>query len=118
MQLREIPKFDYESLISTTNAELLKRAWRTEKATPEILQFEASLVQRSRNPLADFNEKACSPFVKKYKTIIHPRECRKEMRSTNNNALDTISAAVTTINVVSKTGDKVPDLSELEFEAI
>ncbi|CAL5337148.1 unnamed protein product [Camellia sinensis] len=40
------------------------------------------------------------------------------MRNANNNALDIISAAATTINVVSKTGDKVPDLSELEFEAI
>lgn len=38
---------DYESLISTTDAELLKRAWRNEKAAPEILHFEAALVQRS-----------------------------------------------------------------------
>lgn len=38
---------DYESLISTTDAELLKRSWRNEKAAPEILQFELSLVQRS-----------------------------------------------------------------------
>ncbi|KAF5950871.1 hypothetical protein HYC85_012864 [Camellia sinensis] len=34
---------DYESLISTTDAELLKRSWRNEKAAPEILQFELSL---------------------------------------------------------------------------
>lgn len=27
-------------------------AWRTEKVAPEILHFEASLVQRSPNPLA------------------------------------------------------------------
>ncbi|XAR56980.1 hypothetical protein NMG60_11024969 [Bertholletia excelsa] len=39
---------DYETLISTTDAELLKRAWRTEKAAPEILNFETALVQRSR----------------------------------------------------------------------
>lgn len=42
---------DYESLISTTDAELLKRAWRNEKAAPEILRFEASLVQRSREQI-------------------------------------------------------------------
>lgn len=39
---------DYESLISTTDAELLKRAWRNEKAAPQILKFEAALVRRSR----------------------------------------------------------------------
>ncbi|PWA67878.1 DNA replication complex GINS protein SLD5 [Artemisia annua] len=39
---------DYESLISTTDADLLKRSWRNEKVAPEILQFEGSLVQRSR----------------------------------------------------------------------
>uniref|UniRef100_A0A5B7AIF6 DNA replication complex GINS protein SLD5 n=2 Tax=Davidia involucrata TaxID=16924 RepID=A0A5B7AIF6_DAVIN len=42
---------DYESLIATTDAELLKRAWRNEKAAPEILQFEASLVRRSREQI-------------------------------------------------------------------
>lgn len=42
---------DYESLISTTDAELLKRAWRNEKAAPEILKFEAALVQRSRQQI-------------------------------------------------------------------
>ena len=42
---------DYESLISTTDAELLKQAWRNEKAAPEILRFEASLVQRSREQI-------------------------------------------------------------------
>ncbi|XP_059310936.1 DNA replication complex GINS protein SLD5-like [Lycium ferocissimum] len=39
---------DYESLLSTTDAELLKRAWRNEKSAPEILQYETALVQRSR----------------------------------------------------------------------
>ncbi|THG00660.1 hypothetical protein TEA_010160 [Camellia sinensis var. sinensis] len=48
LQNQQIPKSDYESLISTTNAELLKQAWQIEKAAPEILQFEASLVQRER----------------------------------------------------------------------
>ncbi|KAI8561856.1 hypothetical protein RHMOL_Rhmol04G0374400 [Rhododendron molle] len=42
---------DHESLSSTNDAELLKRAWRTEKAAPEILQFEAGLVQRSREQI-------------------------------------------------------------------
>ena len=39
---------DYETLISTTDADLLKRSWRNEKAAPEILQFESSLIERSR----------------------------------------------------------------------
>ena len=38
---------DDESLKSTTDADLLKRAWRTEKTAPEILHIEANLVQRS-----------------------------------------------------------------------
>ncbi|GKB16097.1 DNA replication complex GINS protein SLD5 [Tanacetum coccineum] len=38
---------DYESLISTTDADLLKRSWRNEKAAPEILKFEGALVHRS-----------------------------------------------------------------------
>ncbi|CAI9097026.1 OLC1v1033317C1 [Oldenlandia corymbosa var. corymbosa] len=42
---------DYESLISTTDAELLKRAWRNEKAAPQILRYEAALVQRSREQI-------------------------------------------------------------------
>lgn len=42
---------DYESLLSTTDVELLKRAWRNEKAAPEILQHETALVQRSREQI-------------------------------------------------------------------
>ena len=42
---------DDESLKSTTDADLLKRAWRTEKAAPEILKIEADLVQRSREQI-------------------------------------------------------------------
>ncbi|KAI7752740.1 hypothetical protein M8C21_028179 [Ambrosia artemisiifolia] len=42
---------DYETLISTTDADLLKRWWRNEKAAPEILQFQSSLVQRSREQI-------------------------------------------------------------------
>ncbi|GAV71702.1 Sld5 domain-containing protein [Cephalotus follicularis] len=37
---------DYETLISTTDVELLKKAWRNEKGAPEILQFEDALVKR------------------------------------------------------------------------
>ncbi|CAH9120464.1 unnamed protein product [Cuscuta epithymum] len=42
---------DFETLVSTTDAELLKRAWRNEKGAPEILRFEAALVQRSREQI-------------------------------------------------------------------
>ncbi|GMY27942.1 DNA replication complex GINS protein SLD5 [Fagus crenata] len=42
---------DYETLISTTDVELLKKAWRNEKAAPEILRFETSLIQRSRGQI-------------------------------------------------------------------
>ncbi|XP_020596513.1 DNA replication complex GINS protein SLD5 isoform X1 [Phalaenopsis equestris] len=34
-----------------TDVDLLKRAWRNEKAAPEILQFEAGLVQRVREQI-------------------------------------------------------------------
>lgn len=37
---------DYETLIQTTDVELLKRAWRQEKAAPEILKFETDLITR------------------------------------------------------------------------
>jgi GINS complex subunit 4 len=42
---------DYEALISTTDMELLKRAWRNEKAAPEILRFETALIQRIRGQI-------------------------------------------------------------------
>ncbi|XP_065863845.1 DNA replication complex GINS protein SLD5 [Euphorbia lathyris] len=42
---------DYQTLISTTDVELLKTAWRNEKAAPEILQFEAALVQRIKEQI-------------------------------------------------------------------
>ncbi|KAL2337973.1 hypothetical protein Fmac_012419 [Flemingia macrophylla] len=42
---------DYEALISTTDVELLKRAWRNEKAAPEILRFEFQLVSRLREQI-------------------------------------------------------------------
>ncbi|PHU03214.1 hypothetical protein BC332_28465 [Capsicum chinense] len=41
----------YQSLLSTTDAELLKRAWRNEKAAPEILQYETALVQLAREQI-------------------------------------------------------------------
>ncbi|KAK7243347.1 hypothetical protein RIF29_38140 [Crotalaria pallida] len=37
---------DYEALFSTTDVELLKRAWRNEKAAPEILRFQSDLINR------------------------------------------------------------------------
>ncbi|KAL5720709.1 hypothetical protein ACHQM5_013352 [Ranunculus cassubicifolius] len=39
------------SSASTTHVELLKRAWRNEKASPEILQFEPGLVQQVRKKI-------------------------------------------------------------------
>lgn len=36
---------------ATTDVELLKRAWRNEKAAPEILHFESELIQRSREQI-------------------------------------------------------------------
>lgn len=42
---------DYETLMSTTDAELLKTAWRNEKAAPEILQFQAALVKRTKEQI-------------------------------------------------------------------
>ncbi|KAH7678608.1 GINS complex subunit 4 protein [Dioscorea alata] len=39
------------SIAETTDAELLKRAWRNEKAAPEILQFQAALVLRAREQI-------------------------------------------------------------------
>ncbi|KAK8968057.1 hypothetical protein KSP40_PGU022797 [Platanthera guangdongensis] len=34
-----------------SDVDLLKRAWRNEKAAPEILHFEAGLVQRAREQI-------------------------------------------------------------------
>ncbi|XP_031257753.1 DNA replication complex GINS protein sld5 isoform X2 [Pistacia vera] len=42
---------EYETLMSTTDVELLKTAWRNEKAAPEILQFQALLVKRAREQI-------------------------------------------------------------------
>ncbi|XP_044500566.1 DNA replication complex GINS protein SLD5 [Mangifera indica] len=42
---------EYETLMSTTDVELLKTAWRNEKAAPEILQFQAQLVKRAREQI-------------------------------------------------------------------
>ncbi|KAF8406082.1 hypothetical protein HHK36_008162 [Tetracentron sinense] len=46
-----IPSKDYDSLIATTDVELLKRAWQNEKAAPEILQFQADLIRRSQEQI-------------------------------------------------------------------
>ncbi|KAI9195114.1 hypothetical protein LWI28_011833 [Acer negundo] len=42
---------EYETLMSTTDIELLKTAWRNEKAALEILQFQAQLVKRGREQI-------------------------------------------------------------------
>ncbi|CAN1356393.1 DNA replication complex GINS protein SLD5 [Linum perenne] len=42
---------DYETLISTTDVELLKIAWRNEKAAPEILPYEAALIHRIKEQI-------------------------------------------------------------------
>ena len=36
---------------ATTDVELLRRAWRNEKAAPEILRFETPLVSRVREQI-------------------------------------------------------------------
>ncbi|KAH1240196.1 hypothetical protein AAZV13_07G010100 [Glycine max] len=47
---------DYEALIATTDAELLKRAWRNEKAAPEILRYESDLVSRVKKVIQFLEE--------------------------------------------------------------
>ncbi|RWV82749.1 hypothetical protein BHE74_00052387 [Ensete ventricosum] len=42
---------DASLLAGTTDVELIKRAWRNEKAAPEILQFEGPLVLRVREQI-------------------------------------------------------------------
>ncbi|CAH2044680.1 unnamed protein product [Thlaspi arvense] len=42
---------DFETLASTSDVELLKRAWRNEKAAPEILQYEGALVERAKGQI-------------------------------------------------------------------
>ncbi|KAF3456372.1 hypothetical protein FNV43_RR01022 [Rhamnella rubrinervis] len=61
---------DLESLISTTDVERLKRAWRQEKAAPEIFQFEAALIQRIKEQIQlmeetveDFAESGIDPLT-------------------------------------------------------
>uniref|UniRef100_A0A2N9IKN1 DNA replication complex GINS protein SLD5 n=1 Tax=Fagus sylvatica TaxID=28930 RepID=A0A2N9IKN1_FAGSY len=57
---------DYETLISTTDVELLKKAWRNEKAAPEILRFETSLIQRSRGQIQLMYAIGCSLVGKRF----------------------------------------------------
>lgn len=52
---------DYESLISTTDVELLKRAWRNEKAAPEILPFKEALVKRAKEQIQLVEETVDEP---------------------------------------------------------
>ncbi|XP_078436174.1 DNA replication protein-like protein [Wolffia australiana] len=49
---------ELSSIAETTDVELLKRAWRNEKSAPEVLQFEASLVQRAREQIQLMEETA------------------------------------------------------------
>lgn len=42
---------DFETFTPTTDVEPLKRAWRNEKAAPEILPFEGSLVGRIKEQI-------------------------------------------------------------------
>lgn len=65
-----VPIDDYETLISTSDVELLKRAWRHEKAAPEILQYESSLVQRATEQIQlleetvdEFTESGADPLT-------------------------------------------------------
>ncbi|XP_054782192.1 DNA replication complex GINS protein SLD5 [Prosopis cineraria] len=46
-----LPMDDYETLLSTTDVELLKRVWRNEKAAPEILRFETGLIDRIKEQI-------------------------------------------------------------------
>ncbi|EOA12591.1 hypothetical protein CARUB_v10027087mg [Capsella rubella] len=61
---------DYETMMSTSDVELLKRAWRNEKAAPEILQYEGALVQRAKEQIElveetidDYVENGIDPLV-------------------------------------------------------
>ncbi|CAH8278959.1 unnamed protein product [Arabidopsis lyrata] len=61
---------DYETLMSTSDVELLKRAWRNEKAAPEILQYEGALVDRAKEQIElveetieDYVENGIDPLV-------------------------------------------------------
>lgn len=47
----DVGSADFETQISTSDVELLKRAWRNEKAAPEILQYEGALVQRAKEQI-------------------------------------------------------------------
>jgi GINS complex subunit 4 len=42
---------DSASAAATTDVELLKRAWRNDKAAPEILPFDSALVSRAREQI-------------------------------------------------------------------
>ncbi|XP_021774279.1 DNA replication complex GINS protein SLD5-like [Chenopodium quinoa] len=54
---------EFESLMATSDVELLKRAWRNEKSAPEILQFQSSLVLRSREQI-QLMEETIEEFTK------------------------------------------------------
>ncbi|KAG2261121.1 hypothetical protein Bca52824_068200 [Brassica carinata] len=54
---------DFESLSSTSDVELLKRAWRNEKAAPEILPYEGALVERAKGQI-ELVEENIEDYVK------------------------------------------------------
>ncbi|KAF4362490.1 hypothetical protein CsatB_001420 [Cannabis sativa] len=53
---------DYESLVSMTDVDHLKRIWRREKAAPEIFQFETALIDRIREQI-QLMEETVDEFV-------------------------------------------------------
>ncbi|KAH7561236.1 hypothetical protein ACOSP7_016108 [Xanthoceras sorbifolium] len=61
---------EYETLMSTTDVQLLKTAWRNEKAAPEILQFQVQLVKRATEQIQlmeetveEFEESGMDPLT-------------------------------------------------------
>ncbi|KAJ4900772.1 DNA replication protein-related [Raphanus sativus] len=66
----EMGSADFESLLSTSDVELLKRAWRNEKAAPEILPYQGDLVERAKGQIElvegnieDYVEDGIDPLV-------------------------------------------------------
>ncbi|KFK32805.1 hypothetical protein AALP_AA6G290400 [Arabis alpina] len=60
----------FETLVSKSDVELLKRAWRNEKAAPDILQYESALVDRAKEQIElveetidDYTENGIDPLV-------------------------------------------------------
>lgn len=61
------------SIEETTDVELLRRAWRNEKAAPEILKFESELIQRAREQIQLLVRKTSSSsafFSSKFRVLL------------------------------------------------